>query len=147
MIAPPRHVRILEAPRAVALLALVAVVAVVVGACGPNASAQPTPNLPSPTAPSSPSGGASPGASDEIPQSPVAGVVTSVQATGHDKVDGFTLLTSGGVTLTFVIGKLDNEADFPPGSLAEHIASLQPVLVYFNVEKGKLVVYHVEDAG
>jgi len=135
------------APRTVALIALVALVAHVVAGCGPNASAQPSANEPSHTATASPSGSGSPGGSDEIPQSPVAGVVTTVQAAGHDKVDGFTLLTTGGLTLTFVIGKLDNEAEFPPGSLADHATSQQPVLVYFNVENGKLVVYHMEDAG
>ena len=144
MIAPPRQARILASLRAVALVSVVAVVA---GGCGPNASAQATPNLPSPTAPSSPSGSASPGGSGEIPQSPVAGVVTSIQATALDKVSGFTLRTSSGITLTFVIGQLDNGAEFPPGHLSEHAASLQPVLVYFNVENGKLVVYHMEDAG
>ena len=142
-----RQAWILGALRGRALLVLLAVFVGVACGCGPNASAQPTVNEPSPTAGASPSGGASPGGSDETPQSPVAGVVTTVQAVGHDKVDGFTLLTNGGVTLTFVIGKLDNEAEFPPGSLADHATSQQPVLVYFNVENGKLVVYHMEDAG
>ena len=144
MIARPRQAPFLATPWAVVLLALVALL---VGGCSPNASSQGTPNLPSPTAQSSPSGSASAVGSEEIPQSPVAGVVTSIQATALDKVDGFTLRTSSGITLTFVIGQLDNGADFPPGHLAEHAASLQPVLVYFDVKDGKLVVYHMEDAG
>jgi hypothetical protein len=81
------------------------------------------------------------------PRSPVAGVITSIDSQGLDKVKGFTLRTRGGVDLTFVIGQLDNGVEFPPGHLAEHQASLEPVLVWFKVEGGKLVVYHLEDAG
>ena len=81
------------------------------------------------------------------PRSPVAGVIISIDSQGLDKVKGFTLRTRSGVDLTFVIGQLDNAIDFPPGHLAEHQASLLPVLVYFKVEGGKLVVYHLEDAG
>jgi hypothetical protein len=85
----------------------------------------------------------------EVPpaRSPVAGVITSIDSQGLDKVNGFTLRTRSGVDLTFVIGQLDNGAEFPPGHLAEHQASLEPVLVYFKAEGGKLVVYHLEDAG
>jgi len=81
------------------------------------------------------------------PRSPVAGVITSIDSQGVDKVMGFTLRTRSGVDLTFVIGQLDNGVEFPPGHLAEHQASLEPVLVYFKAEGGKLVVYHLEDAG
>jgi hypothetical protein len=81
------------------------------------------------------------------PRSPVAGVITSIDSQGLDKVNGFTLRTRSGVDLTFVIGQLDNGVEFPPGHLAEHQASLEPVLVYFKPEGGKLVVYHLEDAG
>ena len=81
------------------------------------------------------------------PRSPVAGVITSIDSQGVDKVKGFTLRTRSGVDLTFLIGQLDNGVEFPPGHLAEHQASLEPVLVYFKVEDGKLVVYHLEDAG
>jgi hypothetical protein len=82
-----------------------------------------------------------------VPRSPVAGVVTSIDSKGLDKVSGFTLRTRSGIDLTFVIGQLDNGADFPPGHLAEHQASLVPILVWFKSEGGKLVVYHLEDAG
>ena len=81
------------------------------------------------------------------PESPVAGVVIAVQSAGLDKVSGFTLLTSGGLQLHFTLGRLDNATDFPPGHLAEHQATLNPVLVFFRIEGGKLVVYHLEDAG
>jgi hypothetical protein len=100
------------------------------------------------------SSGAAPSVSFDIPsfavpepRSPVAGVITSIDSQGLDKVNGFTLRTRSGVELMFVIGQLDNGAEFPPGHLAEHQASLEPVLVYFKAEGGKLVVYHLEDAG
>jgi hypothetical protein len=108
-----------------------------------------------PTASGSPgSSGAAPSVSFDVPsfvvpepRSPVAGVITSIDSQGLDKVKGFTLRTRSGVDLIFVIGQLDNGVEFPPGHLAEHQASLEPVLVYFKSEGGKLVVYHLEDAG
>ncbi len=36
---------------------------------------------------------------------------------------------------------------FAPGHLTEHMASAAPVLVFFKVVDGKLVVYRLEDAG
>ena len=82
-----------------------------------------------------------------FPQSPVAGVIVAIDSAGLDKVTGFTLRTTGGLELKFVLGQLDNPTEFPPGHLAEHQASLAPVLVSFRVENGMLVVYHLEDAG
>jgi hypothetical protein len=122
--------------------------ALAAGACDIAASGQPEASG-SPSA----SGGAPsvsfeiPSFSAPIPQSPVAGVVISIDSQGLAKVHGFTLRTRSGVDLKFVIGLLDNGADFPPGHLAEHQATLQPILVWFKVEDGKLVVYHLEDAG
>ena len=46
-----------------------------------------------------------------------------------------------------MLGTLDNATEFPPGHLKEHQASADPVLVFFREENGKLVVYHIEDAG
>ena len=110
-------------------------------------------SLPTPSG-SPASSGAAPSVSFDMPsfavpepKSPVAGVITSIDSQGVDKVRGFTLRTRSGVDLTFVIGQLDNGVEFPPGHLAEHQASLEPVLVYFKVDDGRLVVYHLEDAG
>jgi hypothetical protein len=129
-------------------VALTLALALVAAACDIAASIQP-PGSGSPS-----SRGGAPSASFEPPsfavpepRSPVAGVVTSIDSAGLDKVNGFTLRTRSGVDLTFVIGKLDNGDEFPPGHLAEHQASLLPVLVYFKVEGARLVVYHLEDAG
>ena len=91
---------------------------------------------------------ASPGASAslEVPESPIVGLVTKIDSEGLDKVKGFTLRASNGQDLTFVLGNLDNAADFAPGHLAEHMAAADPVLVYFRVDNGALVVYHLDDA-
>ena len=135
------------AGRGLALAAAVAL-SLAAGACDIGASGQPEAS-----ANPSVSGGAPsvsfeiPSFSAPVPQSPVAGVVVAIDSQGLDKVRGFTLRSRSGVDLKFVIGVLDNGADFPPGHLAEHQATLQPILVWFKVEDGKLVVYHLEDAG
>jgi len=141
------RLRRLAVPVPTLILALVLALSMAAAACDIATSDQPSAS----GSPSS-SGGA-PSVSFEIPsfavpqpRSPVAGVVTSIDSQGLDKVKGFTLRTRSGIDLTFVIGQLDNGVEFPPGHLAEHQASVQPVLVYFNVEGGKLVVYHLEDA-
>ena len=48
--------------------------------------------------------------------------------------------------MTFKIGTLENGAEFPPGHLAEHLATSSPVRVYFRAEGPDLVVYRLEDA-
>jgi len=59
---------------------------------------------------------------------------------------GFTLLTTGGETLTFTIGELDNEEDFPASDLYGRITTEDPIRVFFTVEGDTLLVYHIEDA-
>jgi hypothetical protein len=123
---------------------LLLTLAFTLAACGGSATT-PSPFLGTPL-PASPTGpGAS--ASPEIPGSPIAGVVTSIDSAGLDQVHGFTLQAMNGSTFTFVIGTLENGADFAPGHLTEHMAAAAPVLVYFRVVDGKLVVYRLEDAG
>ena len=63
------------------------------------------------------------------------------------KVRGFTLLTTGGETLTFTIGELDNADEFPPDSLYDRVATEDPIRVFFTAVGDTLVVYHIEDAG
>ena len=85
------------------------------------------------TAPTPPTGGITPApvssdvpgasASAAIPESPVAGVVTSVDAVSLTEVRGFTITSAAGQDLTFVIGTLENGAEFAPGHLKEHMTS------------------------
>lgn len=115
--------------------------ACLVAACS---GAAPTPPLGHITPAPKESPGAS--ASVAVQKSPVAGIVTSIDSTGLTEVHGFTLNAANGEALTFVMGNLENAIDFAPGHLAEHQASADPVLVYFRVENGQLVVYRLEDA-
>lgn len=85
-------------------------------------------------------------ASPAVPESPLAGVVTSVDAVALDQVHGFTMTSAAGQELTFVIGTLENGDEFPPGHLKEHMAAATPILVYFRPTNGALVVYRIEDA-
>lgn len=113
--------------------ALVAAAAVALTGCA-GATATPTPPVPAATA------AASPG-------SPVTGKVIAIDSEGLSKVRGFTVRTDDGSELAFVIGTLENGVEFPPGHLAEHLATATPVRVFFRDEAGSRVVYRIEDAG
>jgi hypothetical protein len=76
----------------------------------------------------------------------VVGVVVGVTSTGLDKVSGFTLRTTDQGTLAFVVGDLENGAEFPPGHLVEHQATAQPVRVWYRTEAGDRVAIRLEDA-
>ena len=78
--------------------------------------------------------------------SPVEGIVISVDAAGLADVRGFVLRVSGGSAVDFVLGPLENPTEFPPGHLSEHLATSQPVRVYFLVQGGQRLVYRLEDA-
>ncbi len=81
-----------------------------------------------------------------VPSSPVVGVVTSIDSSGLSQVHGFTLRDSGGHSIDFVVGQLENGAEFPPGHLGEHQITAEPVEVWFRVENGQFVVYRLADA-
>ncbi len=125
-------------------VATLVVLAVFVAACaGPSETPPPAAFTPPPAI----TAGAGASASRDAPESPIAGRVTSVDATGLTQVKGFTLRTATGRDLKFVIGTLDNGDEFPPGHLTEHLAAAAPILVFFKAVDGQLVVYHMEDAG
>ena len=125
--------------------ALVLAASALLGACAGGSGASPTGPVASPAAPGSP--GPSASAAMAVPASPVTGVVIKVDSAGLDKVTGFSLRTDAGQTLALSIGILENGAQFPPGHLAEHLATAVPVRAWFTDEGGKLVVYRIEDAG
>jgi uncharacterized lipoprotein YajG len=125
-------------PAVARLAALVLAAGLVLAACSTSTG------LVSP-APASPAPSASAAAS--VPASPVVGVVLKVDSAGLDKVSGFTLRTNAGQALALSIGILENGAQFPPGHLAEHLATAAPVRVWFRDENGSLVAYRIEDAG
>lgn len=74
------------------------------------------------------------------------GVVIAVDARGLADVRGFTLRTDDGRSLTFRIDALENGAEFPPGHLAEHQATSQPVRVSFRADGDELVAFRIDDA-
>jgi hypothetical protein len=74
------------------------------------------------------------------------GVVVDVESSGLTDVRAFTLRGSDGRQRTFRIGSLENAAEFPPGHLVEHIASAEPVRVFYREEEGGLIAYRLEDA-
>jgi hypothetical protein len=127
-----------------ALVVAVLALAFVAAACAGGAAETPPTGAFTPAPASSEVPGDS--ASPAVPESPVAGVVTSVDAVALDQVRGFHLNSAAGRDLTFVIGTLENGNEFAPGHLKEHMATATPILVYFRQENGQLVVYRLEDA-
>jgi hypothetical protein len=77
--------------------------------------------------------------------SPVTGRLVGIDSGGLTRVKGFTMRLDDGSEVAFVIGSLENGAVFPPGHLAEHMASSSAVTVFFRDEGGAHVVYRLED--
>jgi hypothetical protein len=77
----------------------------------------------------------------------VEGVVVAVDASGLADVRGFTLRRPGGEQLDFLLGELENADQFPPGHLAEHQATAEPVVVYYRMEGDERFAVRLEDAG
>ena len=82
----------------------------------------------------------------ELPASPVVGVVVAVDSAGLGQVDAFTLRVDGGWAFKLTLGPLENATEFSPSHLAEHLASSEPVRVFYRLEGGIRVVYRLEDA-
>lgn len=125
--------------RLVATLATALPLVLGLAGCGPatTPTARPDPTQAFTTAPAtSPAG----------PVSPVTGVLLAVAAEGLTQVKGFRLRTDDGQEMAFDIGTLENGVEFPPGHLAEHLASSSPVRIFFRAENDRLVVYRIEDA-
>ncbi len=76
----------------------------------------------------------------------VVGVIVAVDSAGLDRVRGFTLRTTDQGSIPFVIGDLENGAEFPPGHLVEHQASARPVRVWYRTEGDVRVAIRLEDA-
>jgi hypothetical protein len=81
-----------------------------------------------------------------VPASPVDGILIDIDSEGLSRVTAFTLRTNDGQEVTFRIGTLENGDQFPPGHLAEHLATSSPVRVFFRQDGADLVAYRLEDA-
>jgi hypothetical protein len=136
-------------PGAAGILAALVITAAVAACGGLTATASGTGGSVQPVAsvPTSPTSPASPGSSQAALASPVTGVLVHIDSTGLAAVSGFRLRLDDGREVTFRIGTLENGDQFPPGHLAEHMASSDPVRVYFRPDGSDLVVYRIEDAG
>jgi len=77
----------------------------------------------------------------------VEGVIVAIDGSGLDDVRGFTLRRPGGEIVEFQIGELENGDEFPPGHLAEHQATAEPVIVYYRIEGNERFAVRLEDAG
>jgi hypothetical protein len=76
----------------------------------------------------------------------VEGVVVNVEATSLADISGFTVRTAGGELIEFGLEALENEVEFPPGHLAEHVASSSPVVVTYRDEGGRHLAIRIVDA-
>ena len=76
----------------------------------------------------------------------VDGVIVSVDSAGLGDVRGFTLRQVGGETIDFLLWELENPTEFPPGHLAEHQATAQPVRVWYRLEGTERFAVRLEDA-
>jgi hypothetical protein len=74
------------------------------------------------------------------------GVIVAVDAGSISDVRGFTLRKTGGATIEFRIGTLENAEAFPPGHLVEHIATGSKVTVTYRVIDGVPTAARLEDA-
>ena len=74
------------------------------------------------------------------------GVITHLDQQGLGAVTRLTLRSTDGQTLDFVVGPLENAAEFPPGHLATHQATGQPVRVWYRMQGSERIAYRIEDA-
>ena len=80
------------------------------------------------------------------PGKAAAGIVIAVDAPAG-QVTGFTLRTSRGETIPFVIGELETGGTtFAASHLVEHAVTLEPIAVGYRVVDGRNVVHRLVDA-
>ena len=84
------------------------------------------------------------------PETPQAtGIIVAIDASSLTDVRSFTLRTTDGQQLVFGLAELQNRTQFPPGHLAEHQATAQPVRVFYHDYRdtgGMLQALRLEDA-
>lgn len=89
----------------------------------------------------------SPAAPDVSPDmTEVTGVVVAVEGDELARIKAFTLRVAGGEVYDFELRALENAAEFPPGHLAEHQATAEPVRVSFVFDGDERLAITIEDA-
>ncbi len=75
------------------------------------------------------------------------GIVVAIDQTPPVQVHGFTLRTSDGQELTFIIGDLQLDAgSFNASHLLVHEATSQPIIVGYRTVNGQRVAFRLVDA-
>jgi hypothetical protein len=74
------------------------------------------------------------------------GVVVKVDSASLTEVLGFTIRTSDGRTVEFVVGPIENPTQFPPSHLGVHLADGMPVRVTYRQSGADRVAIRLEDA-
>lgn len=74
------------------------------------------------------------------------GIVIVVESVSLTDVRTFAIRTPDGRTVEFLVGQLENGAQFPPGHLSEHEATAVPIRVTYRDENGAHVAVRLEDA-
>ncbi|HYH94130.1 MAG TPA: hypothetical protein VD763_13290 [Candidatus Saccharimonadales bacterium] len=84
---------------------------------------------------------------DAPPGTTVAvGVIVGVEAEGLGDVRSFALRTADGTILDMDLSALENSEEFPPGHLAEHQVTAEPVRVWYREEGGTRLAIRLADA-
>ena len=82
----------------------------------------------------------------DLPRSPVVGVVVAIDQVSLTKVNSLDMRMSDGKTITLKVGALDNATEFSLSHLGTHMATGVPIRAFYRLENGEPVVYHLEDA-
>ena len=90
---------------------------------------------------SPPSGGDGPSGTTAVD-----GVIVGVDAEGLGDVRSFDLRLVDGSVRTFGLSALENGVEFPPGHLAEHQLTAEPVRVWYRTEGDQALAIRLEDA-
>jgi len=75
----------------------------------------------------------------------VIGVIVDVQAEGLTNVRSIKVRTPAGEVIAFDLTRLESGAQFPPGHLAEHQVTAEPVQVSYLEEGGTRFAIRVDD--
>ena len=76
----------------------------------------------------------------------MTGVVVSIDGASLGDIRGFVLRQPGGELVEFGLADQQNGAEFPPGHLAEHQATAEPIRVWFREEGDSRMAIRLKDA-
>ena len=76
----------------------------------------------------------------------LSGVIVAVDSAGLGDVRGMTIRTAEGTLVDFSLERFQGGAEFPPGHLAEHQATAEPVRVRYVERDGVRLALRIDDA-